>query len=151
MNFASSNSIPSRINKYLNILSLRKMKFNSSILFYFFFVFMTMLIRAQAQAQDEGCKVKVYSPRQGSIYQFYSRQSINYSVSDECFTGSYLNPFNSWVPFIFFLSIHFSKLTDFFVVLIGRRNRIDVGIISRSTGENVYDVVRNGYVSINLF
>ena len=37
------------------------------------------------------------------------------------------------------------------VMLIGRRNRIDVVIISRSSGEKVYDVVRNGYVSINLF
>ena len=65
------------------------MKFNFSILSYFVFVFMAMFICAQAQAQGGDCRIKVYNPRQGSTYQFDSRQIVNYGVSNGCFTSSY--------------------------------------------------------------
>ncbi|RIA99406.1 hypothetical protein C1645_730862 [Glomus cerebriforme] len=93
------------------------MKFNSSVLFYFVIVivFMAMFICAQAK-ESEDCRIKVYRPRQGSAYQFYSWQYVEYSVSSGC-------------------------------IKTGGRNKIDISIIS-TDGEEVYDIVKNGYLDI---
>ncbi|CAI2161733.1 17051_t:CDS:2 [Funneliformis geosporum] len=70
-------------------------------------------VQAQDQAQNFGCKIKVYRPKQGAVYPFFSRQYIEYDVSDSCMTE-------------------------------GGDNGVNVGVISRTTGNKVYDVVKNG-------
>ncbi|CAI2183817.1 18059_t:CDS:2 [Funneliformis geosporum] len=76
---------------------------------------MAMFVHAQAQdqAQKFGCKIKVYRPKQGAVYPFFSRQYIEYDVSDGCMTED-------------------------------GDDRVNVGVISRTTGNKVYDVVKNG-------
>ncbi|RGB39226.1 hypothetical protein C1646_664819 [Rhizophagus diaphanus] len=65
------------------------MKFNSTFIFYFVFIVMMMTFNfshaQETETQRKGCRIRVYRPKQGSDYRFYSWNYVEYSVSSGCF------------------------------------------------------------------
>ncbi|GES99852.1 hypothetical protein GLOIN_2v1484352 [Rhizophagus clarus] len=65
------------------------MKFNPSFIFYFVFVFMATFNFSHAQEiqREKECRIRIYRPKQGSEYRFYSWHYVEYSFNSGCFKG----------------------------------------------------------------